>query len=194
MLAGAFGYTYGHANVWCTISEKEKNFISRVDWFEAIQSEGSKQIAQIHSFMKSLKGYACEPCQDVLIEQNEKEDVLDYHISAAMANDGKALCVYFPSGGEQKISVEKLAPGANEVHGWWYNTRDGKFYTPEFKETDHTFIYGCENGIICVKAPEAELNHDWLLILTKDETAEPIQKSVFGMITADDDIKKVFEW
>lgn len=34
LLAGAFGYTYGHASVWCMVSEKDKNAVSRLSWYE----------------------------------------------------------------------------------------------------------------------------------------------------------------
>lgn len=44
LLSGSFGHTYGHACIWCSIGENERNMLIIYSWYEALQSEGSLQM------------------------------------------------------------------------------------------------------------------------------------------------------
>lgn len=194
LLAGAFGYTYGHCNVWCTISEKEKNIISKTDWFEAMSSTASGQIIYLHSAMEALELYRCSPCQEILLEQSEREEPIDEHIQAAVVCGGTALCIYFPSGGKETLDIQMFDGEKQEFYGWWYNTRDGKFYTPEFVICEEPVIYWTQDHKLKVTAPEKELNHDWLFILQKEPGEKPIIQKKATLENKVEDLKKVFEW
>ena len=55
LFAGAFGHTYGHASVWCTISEKECIMPNQKTWAEAIKSEGSCQMKILRDFLNVFR-------------------------------------------------------------------------------------------------------------------------------------------
>lgn len=194
LLSGAFGYTYGHCNVWCSISEKERNFISKTDWFEALSSEGSQQIQYMHAAMKDLQMYHSQPCQEILLEQQAKGDELDEHIQAAITANGMNLCIYFQKAGEETLAINQFGEEQEEYFGWWYNPQNGKFYTVEGKETERAVSYQAEEHKLKVKTPVAEEKQDWILILKKEEGELSIKKIAAEEETEEEKIKKVFEW
>lgn len=194
LLAGAFGYTYGHCNVWCSISEKERNFVSKTDWFEALSSKGSRQIKYMHAAIEDLQLYNSIPCQEVLLLQQKREDKLDEHIQAALIENKTALCLYFPKAGEEELSIEKLNDKQNEFYGWWYNPQNGKFYSTNYDETQNAVIYKVKDKVIKVKTPESEEKQDWLLILKQEPGERPVQLQIVDEEEETEEIKKVFEW
>lgn len=194
LLAGAFGYTYGHCNVWCSISEQERNFISKTDWFESLSSEGSKQIKYMHAAIESLQLYNSQPCQEILEEQQRKEDTLEEHVQAAITQNGTNLCIYFQKAGEETLDVDKFSEGQEEYFGWWYNPQNGKFYTTEMEETTKAIVYNGENHTLKVKTPEADKEQDWIFILRKEDSEVPVKVIENVEEVKNAEVKKVFEW
>ncbi|MDD3403474.1 MAG: DUF4038 domain-containing protein [Hespellia sp.] len=126
LFAGSFGHTYGHCTVWCSISEKEKNQINVHDWYEAIHSEGAKNIKILRDFLETMKLERFTPCQNVLLVQEANDDVLDEHRQACIDAEDGIMCVYFPQTKEENIDVSGLQ--ASELKMLWFNPRDGKSY------------------------------------------------------------------
>lgn len=202
LLAGAFGYTYGHSSVWCMVSEKEKNAIAVYDWYESLHSVGSDQMRHLHSFMEALSICTCIPCQNILLEQrNSKEDVLNLHVQAAKDPSGKFVCVYFPSGGAETLDMQDFATDRETLFLWWYNPRDGKFYTPENEVTEKPIrkeISKVESEvperILKVSAPGEGPGSDWILLVFAEETAEPVRAKSYYEFSEKAEEQKVFEW
>ncbi len=195
LLSGAFGYTYGHASVWCTVSEKEKNAVSFVGWYEALHSKGSEQIRYLHRFMESLSICTCIPCQDVLLEQNSRpEDILDLHVQAAKDINGRFICVYFPSGGTERLDIEEFAKEKGTLYLWWYNPRDGRFYSEKMEEAEKPEKRETDGRILQVSSPEQGPGKDWILLVMNREGERPIRESEYYEFSEEAEEKKVFEW
>ncbi|MBR3401215.1 MAG: DUF4038 domain-containing protein [Parasporobacterium sp.] len=192
LLAGAFGYTYGHANVWCMISEKERNQVMRTDWYEAVHSEASGQIAFLRSFLEDLEAYNSIPCQEVLEKRTESCE--QQHRQAAYVLQGEALAVYYTGSAQESLCLEGFAPAGTTLYGWWYNPRDGKFYTAKGAETTDPFYSEVPSGRLHVTTPQEEPEEDWILLLRKDSPEIPIRQKIYYHKDEAGQEKKVFAW
>lgn len=140
LLQGAFGYTYGHSCTWCMISEKDKNRISKVTWFEALSSEGSDQIRYLRAFMDQYLDGNVIPCQKILSLQNEQGDELQTHRQAAYLPEKKTAVVYFSSKAGEVLDlsaeswVEDLSSDGRTVYGRWLDLEDGSMTKTEVLE------------------------------------------------------------
>lgn len=213
LLAGAFGHTYGHCSVWCSISEKERNEMMRDTWWEALDAEGAGQIRYLRDFMEAVPLWDCVPAQELICQEEDGE--MDAHIQAAIQTNGEFLCAYLPSGGSCRIRIgsmrEKAADGKT-LYGFWFNPRDGKCYDAQMQETDRPFLCKAEAGAFCKTdqteagvsrleveehmfcSPEQGTEKDWVLLLYGKEVSGPIASGVYGEALETGEIKKVFEW
>ena len=199
LFSGAFGYTYGHASVWCCVSEQEKSPISSQTWYEALQSEGSEQIRYLRQFSDSLQIMTARPAREIL-PQTEGEDVLDLHLQACTCLDERFACVYFPSGGGAVLNLGNVwnpeAPREfdGEVCLWWYNPRDGKFYTHAGQRAEAAETAQAAGGKLSVSAPDSGPEHDWVLIASREQTEAPVKEQTYYNMDEEKAVKKVFEW
>ena len=185
LLAGAFGHTYGHASVWNTATEKEKNVICRFSWTEAIQSDGSKQMKILRDFLEAYPLAYFEPCQERLLRQASAEDVLDLHEQAALRADSAQMLVYFAAETQERIQAGDIFEGA--VYGAWFDPKDGSLTAPEN-------LRPCvEDGILSVKNDSSD-GEDRVLILSADPSGIAVPSLVYGGSEEDGELRKVFEW
>lgn len=135
LFSGAFGHTYGHGCVWCSISEKERSDFNPCTWYEALHYEGAEQIRYIRALSDDLQIMTYQPVWEICPEM--PEDKMDLHIQACASPDRKTLCVYFPGGGTATLKLDAFWDTSHKkVFLWWYNPRDGKFYKDEQTTTD----------------------------------------------------------
>lgn len=199
LLSGAFGYTYGHASVWCCVSEQERSPISKYTWYEALHSEGSAQIKFLREFSDALQIMTCRPAQEILPEI-QGEDILDQHLQASVSTDGSFACIYFPSGGDTLLNMGKLwEPKAPEkfvgkAFLWWYNPRDGKCYADEKHLAEEAQAVQVSGGKLQVSSPDSGAEHDWVLIVTREKTEVPVKEQNYYSMEEVNVVKKVFEW
>ena len=186
LLAGSFGHTYGHSSVWCSISEKEQNIISRISWFQALDSKGSQQMKYLRDFMEATNIMTCVPCQEMIAQQDGSEE-MDRHIQACRNPEGKFCCVYFPSGGSAALYLDRLALNENKAYLWWWNPRDGKFCE---KGPKHMSV---SEGPLKVCAPSEGAQEDWVLLVTSTATDAPIPERTYFSITKKEEGKS-FDW
>lgn len=187
LLAGAFGHTYGHASVWCTATEKDKNMICRYTWAEAIRSEGSGQMKILRDFMEAFPLHAVVPCQERLLRQSAGEDELDLHEQAAVLREEGLMLVYFASGTEERIDACDLYP--ENVHAAWFDPKSGSLTaTEELRPeiSDGRKVYRVKND-----APDGE---DRVLILAADPGRIAVPAGAYGEEVTAGDVQKVFEW
>lgn len=195
LLAGAFGYTYGHGSMWCTISERERDVMAKYTWYDALQSEGSRQMKYLRAFMEDLEMGTAIPCQQVLTKQAErKEDLLELHVQAAVHRDGKFLCAYFPSGGSEILDLSGFAGNQKELYLWWWNPADGQFYSTEGEMTEHPAKVLAEKPYLKAEAPASGKRKDWILLIYKQETGKPIEEKTYYDFEEHTEVKKVFAW
>ena len=185
LLAGAFGHTYGHASVWNTATEKEKNVICRYSWTEAIQSEGSKQMKILRDFLEAYPLAYFEPCQDRLLRQASAEDELDLHEQAAVRSEMAQMLVYFAADTEERIQAGDIFKGA--VFGAWFDPKDGSLTAPE------DLSPSMKDGILSVKNASAD-GEDRVLILAADPAQIAVPSLTYEAEEEAGDIRKVFEW
>lgn len=192
LLAGAFGHTYGHASVWSSIAEKGRSAFFRHSWYEALQSEGSGQMKWLRAFMDDMQPQLGRPCQEILPADNEGS-VTDNHLQANVNDANGSICVYFPSGGDTEIDIQKIWQ-QNEVWLWWYRPGDGKFYVDSETTTDTAKCCQLEAGKLLVSAPSDGAEEDWMLIIKNENSKPPIEPKAYYEMEKAEKVRKVFEW
>lgn len=201
LLAGGFGHTYGHASVWCSISEKECyssnrtpiNVMSPCTWYEALDNEGAEQMRHLRAFMESLQIMTATPCQEILVEDCLREGELDCHAQAAVGADGSYVCIYLPAGGKAKLDLSSVWD-SDQIVLWCWSPRDGKFYDRAGNLTEQGEVMTPIGHELVVTPPTEGEGQDWILILTTPEAAKPITEFVSNRQEDEIQTKKVFEW
>ena len=182
LLAGAFGFTYGHASVWCMISEKEKNKMHPDSWYEAIHSEGSGQMKYLREFIDATGIQTCIPAQNLLLEPRDG-------VRASLTEDKSRFYVYLPEGGKQKLNIEDLGWKKKSLD--WYDPRTGKCLIEKADVTEHTN----DTDIFEIEAPSSGENHDWLLIASSEYMEEaPVKEREYYRFKEENQVEKVFQW
>lgn len=191
LLSGAFGHTYGHCSVWPSISEKERNPMFRLTWYEALSGEGAEQMRHLRAFMDDIRPMELIPCNEIL---SYGEDTLETHQQAAASEDGTTVCVYLPAGGRTQLKLAECVRKASEVNVWWYQPKDGRFYDMDGKETADAVKQRLTDGKLFVEAPGDGEENDWILIVKTDDTGIPVRSRSYGEEIEEETVKKVFEW
>jgi hypothetical protein len=195
LFAGSFGHTYGHSTVWCMISEKETDQIRQISWYRALDCPGAGQIKFLRDFLESRDLSSCVPAQDILLLQAQKtDDNQDEHNQACQQADGAFVCVYFPSGGRERLDLKAL--GTGPYAGWWFNPRDGKCYANAQTHTQKPMRMDGSKGILDVRSPTAGPHLDWVLVVERQrpDPVVPGRAQNYGEHTANAEVKKVFDW
>ncbi|GAB3612923.1 apiosidase-like domain-containing protein [Humibacter ginsengisoli] len=156
LLAGAFGHTYGHASVWCMISEKERDDVLGATWFEALSSPGAAQMSILRDFVATMDFERWVPAQHALTHACA-EDCIDHHRQAAVDRDGEFVIVYLTDGGTEEIDLGELAHGA--YLGAWFDPRTGAV-------AGETFEVALTPSRQVFTAPSSGLECDWVLVVT----------------------------
>ncbi len=155
LLAGACGHTYGHASVWCSISERERNEVLDATWFEALSHPGATQMSTVRRLADALPFERWVPDQD-LIGHVCASDCLDDHRQAARDRDGEFLLVYLSSGGTERVDLTVLRSGARIAV--WVDPRTGAV-----TEIDRSSRSALATGNFT--APSAGPDEDWVLVV-----------------------------
>ena len=83
---------------------------------------------------------------------------------------------------------------ADTAYIWWYDPRDGKFYTSDGKETENAQKMIVSAGKLQAESPEAGKEKDWVLIVKKEDGENPICDKVYFDAEKEGQLKKVFVW
>jgi len=190
LLAGAFGHTYGHASVWCTATEKDKNAICRYTWAQAIHSEGSEQMKILRDFMESFALSQFEPCQERLLRQAASEDELCIHEQAAVNPAEKQMLIYFASDTQEQINLEGIFE--SEVFASWFDPKNAALSAVERIELSEDL----QTGIKCILQIKNETcdGGDRVLILASAPDKIKIVSGTYGTDDEQMSARKVFEW
>ena len=185
LLAGAFGFTYGHACVWCSVGERERNFMSPITWQEALDNAGANQMKHVRAFMESLQSMTAVPCQQIFAEDARREGTLETHAQAAFTKE--YICAYLPAGGSAKLDLSTVWD-KSEVGVWYWSPAAGEFSAE--KEQTVTLNQGC----LTICAPTEGEEQDWIVLLTDVDAEAPIAKFEGEAVQAEQEAKKVFAW
>jgi len=185
LLAGAFGFTYGHADVWCSISPRERSFLNPLGWQEALESEGSGQMVHLRSFMESLEIMTAVPCQQIFTEAHRREGSLDTHAQAAFTKD--YVCVYLPTGGHATLDLTSVWQDTS-VGVWYWCPREGTF------TAENALPLELNRGQVIVTAPGEGPEQDWLVVLTSPGAEAPVRPFAAEREPVHQEVKKVFVW
>ncbi|MFT4214102.1 MAG: DUF4038 domain-containing protein [Microbacterium sp.] len=157
LLGGAFGHTYGHASVWCMISERERDEILDASWFAALEHPGAAQITILRRFLEATDFFRWKPAQSALAHDAGCDSTcVDAHRQAAVDRDGEFFIAYLSDGGQETIDLSCLRPGADH-RGFWFDPRTGDV-TPEFPVD--------ASGPVRFTAPASGPENDWVLVVT----------------------------
>lgn len=187
LLSGAAGHTYGHASVWCMISEKERNEVLDASWFEALAAPGAQQMSVLRNVVESLSFERWVPAQELIAHAGRcGEGCLDDHRQAARDRDGRFLIVYLTSGGAEEVDLAGL--DADGAFAAWVDPRTGA--------VQDAGAVAPGAGVRRFTAPTAGPEQDWLLVIAVDrarlenltvarEWAQPIPAESMSMIWAE---------
>lgn len=199
IFAGAFGYTYGHASVWCTVSEKERNELARYTWTEALMSEGAHQMKILRDFLETFPAESYYPCQKALIEQSRNPDRLADHRQACISRDRRILLVYFYRKVIESLDLQQLLEqrGPQEsIRYAWFNPADGTV-----SRTQTITDENLSGGIWKVHFPEDADDGDRVLIIAvtdaeeeKRNTGITVVSGSYYQISRNENQRKVFDW
>ena len=156
LFAGSFGHTYGHASVWCTISEKEASK-RQCTWFEALDRPGAWQMRVLKDFVDSRPFTDVVPCQEIIEHSTHCGDgCLDDHRQACVDKNGRFAFVYMSSGGTECVDLYGLSGAQLKI--WWFNPRDGKCAgDAAVMENTHTWE--------TFTSPDCGDHKDWILVV-----------------------------
>ncbi len=185
LLAGAFGFTYGHGCAWCSVAERERNFMSPITWQEALGNEGANQMRHLRAFMDSLRVMTAKPCQQIFVEEARREGTLETHAQAAFTEN--YVCVYLPGGGSAALDLSSVW-SKDEVGVWYWSPAAGKFSAEKAQAVT------LKDGCLTVCTPTEGEEQDWVVILTEKGAAAPVVGLEAEEVQAETEVKKVFEW
>ncbi len=166
ILAGSCGHTYGHASVWCFISEKERDQVLSASWFEALSHAGAQQIGHVRRVAEILKFQDWIPAQSIS-DHACLEPCLDSHVQTARSKNGDLIICYLTSGGRVSLQTNVLLNG--KIDCYWLNPKTGELTAGSFTE---------EHSKITVTSPTQGIDEDWLLLATTNsEQIQPLFKA-----------------
>lgn len=153
VLAGAFGYTYGHNSVMQMYKKGAKNtsFGPIEIWDKALDAPGAGQMIHLKNLILAYSFFDRIPDQSLIANQGKQYDYL-----VASRGADYAL-IYTYTGRNIKLNMGKL-PG-DSLTASWFNPRDGK-----------TAAIGqiVNKGIQEFNPPaEPKEGNDWVLVLHK---------------------------
>jgi hypothetical protein len=153
VLAGAFGYTYGHNSVMQMYKpgDKDTSFGPIETWDKAIDAPGAGQMIHLKNLLLAYSFFDRVPDQSLIANQGSRYDYL-------VASRGPAYAlVYTYTGRNIRLNMGKL-PG-NTVVASWFNPRDGKT----------ALIDDISNKGVQEFNPPAEpkAGNDWVLVIQK---------------------------
>jgi len=123
VLAGGFGFTYGHRNLigWVCRGEPPLKHGADRPWFESLETPAAQQMRHLKNLILSRPMLIRVPDQSLIVgEPGEGER----HIQAARAADGSYALVYIPKGNGVTIDLGKLS--GEHVVAYWYDPRTGQ--------------------------------------------------------------------
>jgi hypothetical protein len=116
------GITYGHDGTWPWLREGEKPenhyYPEEIStWKKGIELPGSRQVAYLGAFFRSLDWWDLMPAQDLLLSQ-PGSDKFDHHVSVLNSGNHSTIVVYTPT--SSGISL-RLPPGEQSYTARWFD-------------------------------------------------------------------------
>lgn len=219
LFSGAFGYTYGHASVWCTISEKERNAVTGKTWSEALDSPGGLEVKVLRDFLEAYPAETFIPCGDLSLFRDSDDKSVKNGRQACVSKDGRILLVYYPEIKEDDMNLRMLRAGEAcgcglsadeeneggtdqicEIPGFqyaWFDPSDGSVSRSSFISGDEV-----EDGWWKIPIPsETDETKDRVLIV---EFCDPkgkdwlptisVPSGTYGEKEEKSAVRKVFDW
>lgn len=164
LFAGSFGHTYGHACIWCTISEKDLSKGQPYTWFQSLDHPGAWQMRVMKDFMESRPYWRLVPCQELIGHgQCCGGECLDDHRQACIDSKGTFAFVYLTSGGKEAVDLSRLK--AERLSCWWFNPRNGECVSPDCQTTQVPTIIENTHTWMHFQSPDCGQKKDWILVL-----------------------------
>jgi hypothetical protein len=162
MLAGGFGFTYGHRNLigWVRAGEPELKWGADRPWFESLDAQGATQMKYLRRLFESRAPLLRIPDQTLIVGDAGKEM---NRIQAGRARDGSYVIVYSTNGRKLTLDLAKLS--GEKLQAWWFNPRDGLVYDEHNRETNKPFAILANTDDQEFTPPSSGNRTDWLLVL-----------------------------
>lgn len=185
LLAGAFGFTYGHGSVWSSIGERERSILGPVTWYEALDGAAANQMRCVRAFLDCVHPMTAVPCQQIFLEDDRREGTLETHAQAAATAD--TVCLYLPAGGSARLDLRSVWSG-ERVGVWYWDPASGAF------SAERAQAVTLEDGRLTVCTPTQGEEQDWVVLLTDAAAAAPIAAAGEETTPQKEADRKVFEW
>lgn len=154
------GVTYGGHGLWSWQTEEGKTppdhpytGVAKT-WKQALSLPGGTQMKHVADLLATLPWWELRPAPDLLVQQPGNDDPAR-HQAVARTQQGNAVLVYLPVGGEAALKKEALAAGTKAQ---WFDPRTG-----EVRPAQATSL--SESGPNRFRAPDTQ---DWLLLLRRE--------------------------
>lgn len=162
LFAGAFGYTYGNACVWCMVDEERKDGdILKYTWQEALDRPGAVQMKYVRRLLDCPDFFNAAPCQEML---GRLDNYLDIRKACLRSTDGKKVFIYYTSGGSSPVELAYM--NGRLIKAQWYNPRDGEYYNEKNEHSDAYVVYENVGQRITCITPTGGRGLDWILVLS----------------------------
>jgi hypothetical protein len=194
LLAGSCGHTYGHASVWCMISERERDEVLDASWYEALSSPGAAQMTILRELVESASFERWVPDQGLVPDHATAcgDGCLDQHRQAARDRDGHFLLVYLTNGGRERVDLSALA--SDPLFAAWFDPRSGRHADLSGAPGDEPTPVS-RGPAVQFEAPTAGAHSDWVLLVSDDPAwvrdagrprswGEPLERDTMSMIWA----------
>lgn len=158
VLAGAFGHTYGHNDVYPFCDPAHPSRSSPLpqgpglhDWRISLKSTGADQMKYVRFLIESRPFLDRIPDPDLI--GGSRLGGLDY-VAASRAADGSYAIIYSPRGKPVTVNLNRLT--GDRLAVWWYNPRSG--VTQPDGQCDRL-------GERTFQPPSSGEDQDWILLL-----------------------------
>ena len=176
VFAGAFGHTYGNANVWQMYRHEYVPIVAaHEEWMPSLESEGAFEMIHLRHLMESRPFRSRIPDQNLLIVDGISSELGSSGLGPGPAgrdsdriqvtrdgstgkNDATYLMAYLPIVRDVRLNTSVIA--GNKLCAWWYDPRHGLAYPLGIFNNKGKFSPGWKDRI-----RETQPGPDWVLVV-----------------------------
>lgn len=161
VLSGACGHTYGHHSVWSmcdgmydSVQMNEPGIFFIMHWKDALHRPGAGQMRHVKELWERCGMEDSVPDQQLIASNFAGSNYM------TGLRGKRASLIYCPNGLYAEVNMERV--GAASIRAEWFNPRDGRY-------TEAGTFPG--EGICKFVCPSSGRGNDWVLVLSKEDSA-----------------------
>ncbi|MFV0605893.1 MAG: glycoside hydrolase family 140 protein [Niabella sp.] len=154
VFAGGAGFTYGENSVmqFHTPGDKDANYDVKLNWKEAINAPGAKQMQYLKKLMLAHSYFDRVPAQEIIVDNKQKR----YNYILATKSNSYAMA-YTYTGRSFKVNTKKLR----------FKLQKAAWFNPSTGETTAINLVKIKGKVLFNPPGEPKNGNDWVLVLEK---------------------------